>query len=83
MSGIDILNEIVEIIVGGISAVATGIGTGISDLVSSLFFVTTTGPNGDTTTLSTCAIVLCVFAGMGLALGLCYLVFNWLRSFGK
>lgn len=83
MNALEILGDIVEIIVGGITQVAAGIGNGISTLVQDLFFSTTGSGETATTELSTFAIVLCIFAGVSLALGLAYLVFNWLRSFGN
>lgn len=83
MNALEILGDIVEIIVGGISQVANGIGQGISALVQQLFFTTSGSGETATTELSTFAVVLCIFAAVSLALGICYLIFNWLRSFGN
>jgi len=79
MSGTALVSAIIEILVAGITGVATGIGQGMSTLVNNIFFVTVEG----TTSLSTLGICICAFAGISLALSLAYLMFNWLGSFGK
>ena len=42
MAGTAIVEEIISILVAGISGIATGIGDGIKALVDSVFFTTTT-----------------------------------------
>lgn len=78
MAGTAVVTEIVSILVSGITGLASGIGSGVSALVNNLWFTTT----GDTTTMSVFAIMVCVFAGIGLAVGLSRLIFNWLGSLG-
>jgi len=79
MTGTAIMTSIIEILTGGITGVATGIGGGLTTLVSNLFFTGT----GETQTLSVFAVILVVFAGISLALGLCRWVVNWISSFGS
>ena len=70
-----LLTQIIEILVGGISGVATGIGNGLSELASSIFLY-----NG---TLSTFGALIVIFAGISLALGLCRWVVNFVSSLGS
>lgn len=78
MTGVELVTAIVEILVSGITGIASGIGTGLSNLAQSIFLVTT----GDTTTLSTFGTIIVVFAGIALAIGLSRLVVTWLTSLG-
>lgn len=78
MSGVALLQSIVEILVGGINGVATGIGSGLSTLASSIFL---TG-SGENETISTFGILIVCFAGISLAIGLCRWVVNFVSSLG-
>lgn len=73
-----ILNDIIQILVGGITGIATGIGSGLNELVSGIFL---TGEAGSET-LSTFGTIIIVFAGVSLAIGLSTLVVHWLTSLG-
>lgn len=82
MQGTQVVTNIVEILGSGIVGLASKIGQGVSALVNDLWF-TTTGTGSDAvTTMSVFAIMVCVFAGIGLAIGLSRLIFNWLGSLG-
>lgn len=77
-----IVAEIVQILTSGLTSFAQGIGGGISSAVQAMFF-TTTGTGADaTTSLSIYAIMVLVFGGVALAVGLTRLIFNWLGSLG-
>lgn len=78
MSGTALLTAIIEILVGGISGVATGIGHGLSTLAVSIFL---TG-EGNSQTLSTFGVLIVCFAGISLAIGLCRWVVNFVTSLG-
>lgn len=79
----EILQDICEILVGGISQVATGIGGGLQDLVENIFLVGTESNGVFTATgLSTMGTVIIIFAGVGLALGLSRWVLNFVTSLG-
>ena len=78
MTGSAIIAEIISILTAGITGIATAIGGGLNDLVQNLFFTTT----GDTTSMSMFGIMVVVFAGIGLAIGLSRLVVQWLGSLG-
>lgn len=79
MEGTAIVSQIIEILVSGISGIATGIGGGISELVKSIFFTT----SGETTTMSLFGIMIVVFAGISLAIGLSRWVLQFLTSLGS
>lgn len=79
MEGTAVVSSIIEILVSGITGIATGIGSGLTDLVQSIFFTT----SGETTTLSTFGIMIVVFAGISLAIGLSRWVLQFLTSLGS
>lgn len=78
MTGTEVVTEIVGILVSGIQALGSGIGAGISNFVTSLWFTGT----GENQTMSAFAIIVCVFAAIALAIGLTRLVYNLLVSLG-
>ena len=78
MNGTALLGQIIEILVGGITGIAEGIGQGLSTLATSIFL---TG-EGDAQTLSTFGVLVVVFAGISLAIGLSRLVVRWISSLG-
>lgn len=75
-----VLQEIISLLVGGISQMATGIGTGLSALANSIFLETGTG---GTQQLSTFGGLIVVFGGIALAIGLSRFVVNWVTSLGN
>lgn len=79
MTGSQIVTEIVTILASGITQLGQAIGSGISGVVTSMFFQGT----GESQTLSVFAVMVIVFAGVGLAIGLTRLVFTWLQSLGN
>lgn len=79
MTGAEIVTEIVEILVSGLTTLGTGIGSGVANFASALAFTGT----GENQTLSVYFILVIVFAGVSLAIGLTTLIFNWLSSLGN
>lgn len=73
-----VLSEIVRILVGGLTDMASGIASGLNTMASSLFVDTT----GETPTLTTFGGVVAIFAGISLAVGLTTLVTKWVMSLG-
>lgn len=71
-----ILNQIIEILIAGITGIAGGIGSGLTTLAQSIFLGSEAG------TLSVFGGLVIVFAGISLALGLCRWVVNWITSLG-
>lgn len=71
-----VLQEIISILVAGISGIATGVGQGLSTLVQALFL------GSDSTKLSVFGGLVVVFAGISLAIGLCRWVVDWITSLG-
>ena len=78
MEGTAIVTAIIEILVSGISGIATGVGSGLSTLAQSIFFSTAEG--GGLSVLGTCIIV---FAAISLGLSLCRWVLNFFTSLGQ
>ena len=79
MTGVQIVDAIVEIMFSGISGVATAVGSGLSELATSIFLQ----GDGAEQTLSTFGVLIIVFAGISLAIGLSRLVLSWVTSFGN
>lgn len=75
-----VLQEIISLLVAGITGIASGIGTGLTKLVEAIFL--TTSESG-VTGLSTFGGVIVVFAGVSLAIGLSKWVVNWVTSLGS
>lgn len=82
MSGTQIMQSIIEILVGGITQVAQGIGSGLSTLAQSVFLTTTGQGESATTSLSTFGVLIVVFAGISLAIGLSRWVVDFVASLG-
>lgn len=74
---IAVLQEIISVLVAGISGIAAGIGEGLTTLVKSLFLTGT-----DSMSLSVFGGLAVVFAGISLAIGLCRWVVDWITSLG-
>lgn len=77
----EILTEFIELLVGGITSLATGIGSGVNGFVQDLFL--RVGETGAIEGLSVFGGTVAIFGGVGLAVGLTTLVFNWIRSIGN
>lgn len=78
-----LMSDIIKILVGAIKEFATGIGEGLSSLAQSIFLVTTGEAASATTTLSVFGIVILIFAGVSLAVGLSRWVVNFITSLGS
>lgn len=76
-----VLTEIINLLVGGISGIATGIGQGVSSLVTNIF-LTGAGTTENPYALSVFGAVIAVFGGISLAVGLSRWVMNFLTSLG-
>lgn len=77
----NILTEFIQLLVGGITELAAGIGNGVNGFVQDLFL--TVGTDGTVTGLSTFGGVVAIFGGVALATGITKLIFNWIRSIGN
>lgn len=75
----ELLQEIIGILVAGITGISQGVGSGLTTLAKAIFLTTT----GDATTLSVFGGLVVVFAGISLAIGLCRWVVNWVTSLGS
>lgn len=79
----EIVTQIVEILVAGLKGMASGVGTGLNELVKSVFLTTTGEGAAATTALSVFGSVIIAFGGVALAIGLSKFIVNWLTSFGN
>lgn len=77
-----VLSEIINLLVGGISGIATGIGEGLQNLVKAIF-LEGQGTSESPYKLSVYGGILIVFAGVALAIGLSRFIVNWLSSLGN
>ena len=74
-----VLTEFIGMLVGGISSLASGIGTGLQSAVTAIFLDT----SGTSPVLSTFGGVVAIFGGIALAVSFTTLIFNWVRSIGN
>lgn len=77
MTGSQILQAVIEILYGGLTAGATALGQGVNALATNIFL----GP--EQTALSTVAILACVFGGIAIVVGLGRKIFSWCTKFGR
>lgn len=78
-----VLTEIINLLVGGISGIATGIGQGLAILAREMFTTYSVADNVYTITgLNTFGALVAVFAGISLAVGLSRLIYHWVSSLG-
>lgn len=78
MTATEIMSQVIQIITGGVVQVGAAIGEGVSALVQSIAFTGT----GETQEMSTFFILVLIFAGVSLALGLARLILNWIQGLG-
>lgn len=76
-----LLTEIINILVGGITGIASGVGQGVTALVQQIF-LTGAGTTESPYALSVFGGVIIVFAGISLAIGLCRWVMSFVTSLG-
>lgn len=81
---LELLNDIIELMVGGITGVASGIGSGLSELAQGIFVTPVLDTGGEITgyELTTFGGLIILFAGIGLAIGLCRWVLSFITSLG-
>lgn len=74
-----IVMAMIEILVAGITGIATGIGGGLQTLATSIFLTESNGSYS----LSVFGGLICAFGGIALAVGLSRWVVNWVTSLGR
>lgn len=77
-TALTLLTEILELLTGGFTTIATNMGAGISSMVTSIFM---TGAN--TWTLNVFGTLVVVFAAVALSLSLFRWVLNFVTSWGQ
>lgn len=79
-----VLQEFVNILVGGISSLAQGIASGIVEMAKALFLEYTESQGVVTVTgLSIFGGLVAIFAGLALAIGITTRVYTWVTSLGN
>lgn len=75
----EIVTQIIQILVSGLTEMASGIGGGLNNLAQSIFLQ----QSGEKWVLSQFGVLIIAFGAVALAVGLSRFVVNWLTSFGK
>lgn len=81
MTMVQVLQAFVEILVGGIQSLASGIAGGIVAMAKALFLDTT--EQGAISGLSVFGGIVGIFAGLALAVGITTRVYTWVTSLGN
>lgn len=74
-----VLQEFVNLLVGGIADLGSGIASGVANMAKALFLETT----DNATHLSTFGGIVAIFAGVALAVGITTRVYTWVTSLGN
>lgn len=80
MTAVQILQAIIEILYGALTQGAEKLGTGISAMVKSMFFEVSEA--GAIMGLNPFGMIVCIFAGIALTVGIGRLIYNLLSRFG-
>lgn len=75
----ELVQEMFEILGSGFTSWAQAFGTGIQSFISNLWLTTVEGVSQ----LSTFGQVALAFMAISMAIGLSYVIFNFLRSLGQ
>ena len=75
-----VLTEFVNLLVGAIESLGTGIASGVVNMAKALFLVES---QGNITGLSIFGGLVAIFAGIALAVGITTRVYLWVTSLGK
>lgn len=75
-----VLTEFVNLLVGAIESLGTGIAAGVVNMAKALFLVES---EGSITGLSIFGGLVAIFAGIALAVGITTRVYLWVTSLGK
>lgn len=79
-----VLQEFVNILVSGITDLASGIASGIVSMAKALFLEVTVSEGVETVTgLSVFGGIVAIFAGLALAIGITTRVYTWVTSLGN
>lgn len=77
-----VLTEIINLLVGSISGIASSIGQSLQQLVTAIF-LTGNGTENSPYALSVYSAIIIVFASVALAVSLSRFIVNWLSSLGN
>lgn len=77
----NVLSEFMQLLVGGITELATGIASGVSEMAKALFLEVS--EQGAVTGLSVFGGIVAIFAGISLAVGVTTRVYTWITSLGN
>lgn len=77
---VEVLGDFVEILVGGIADLGSGIASGVANMAEKLFITTSAG---GAMGLSTFGGIVAIFAGIALAIAITTKVYTWVTSLGN
>lgn len=77
----NVLSEFMQLLVGGITELATGIASGVAEMAKALFLEVS--EQGAVTGLSVFGGIVAIFAGISLAVGITTRVYIWITSLGN
>lgn len=78
MTFVELVQELCEILVAGVTNLGTGLASGVKGFVTALIYEGT----GEAQTISSFMGIVVVFGAIGLAVGLTTLIFNWIKNIG-
>lgn len=78
----NVLQEFVQLLVSGISDLATGIANGVATMAEALFLKTNPSTHA-VEGLSVFGGIVAIFAGLALAVGITTKVYTWITSLGN
>lgn len=81
MTAVQILQSIIEILYGALTQGAQKLGEGISAMVKFMFFEVP-AEGGAISGLNPFGMIVCIFAGIALTVGIGRLIYNLLSRFG-
>lgn len=76
-----VLSQFIDILVGGVVSLGTGIASGVVNMAKALFLEVS--EQGAVTGLSMFGGIVAIFAGLALATGITTRVFTWITSLGN
>lgn len=76
-----VLSQFIDILVGGVVSLGTGIANGVVNMAKALFLEVS--EQGAVTGLSMFGGIVAIFAGLALATGITTRVFTWITSLGN
>lgn len=78
-----IMKSIIQILVGGLEEMGSGIGSALQSLVTNIMLITTGTGADQTQTLSVFGVFVIIFGAVSLCIGFTRLILGWVTSWGS